>query len=118
MQIWLSIILMTCRHSIQCAHGVELASRPNSTANGDAAVFLGLGDETGKEGNIVDGGEEQKDEKIGGHMRSVPMFSCSHVLMFPCSLCWRTSWPIGQTPLRAERQGEFGSVPTETEKSM
>ena len=39
-----------------------------------------VGDETGKEGNIVDSGEEQKDEKIGGHMRSVLMFSCSHVL--------------------------------------
>ena len=80
MQILLSIILMTCRHSIECAHGVELASRPNSTANGDAAFFLGLGDETGKERNVVDGGEEQKDERIGGHMRSVLMFSCSHVL--------------------------------------
>ena len=46
-------------------HGVELASRPNSSANGAAVKFIGLGDETGQEGNIVDDGEERNDENLG-----------------------------------------------------
>ena len=50
-------------------HGVELAFQPNSPTNGAAAEFIGLGDETGHEGNIVDDGEEQNDENVGGFMR-------------------------------------------------
>ena len=56
-------------------HGVEVASRPNSPANGAAAEFIGLGDETGHEGNIVDDGEEQNDENVGGFMRKSNMTS-------------------------------------------
>ena len=54
-------------------HGVELAIRPNSPANGAAAEFIGLGDETGHERNVVDGGEEQNDENVGGFMRKNDM---------------------------------------------
>ena len=56
-------------------HGVEVASRSNSPANGAAAKFIGLGDETGHEGNIVDDGEEQNDENVGGFMRKSDMTS-------------------------------------------
>ena len=40
-------------------HGVELAIRSNSPADGAAAEFIGLGDERGHEENIVDDGEKQ-----------------------------------------------------------
>ena len=56
-------------------HGVELDIRSNSPANGAAAEFIGLGDETGHEGNIVDDGEEQNDENVGGFMRKSDMTS-------------------------------------------
>ena len=44
-------------------------------ANGDAALFLGHGDETGKEGNIAGGGEEQEDERPEWSMRRSDMTS-------------------------------------------
>ena len=56
-------------------HGVELAIRPNSPANGAATEIIGLGDETGHEGNVVDGGEEQNDENVEGFMRKNDMTS-------------------------------------------
>ena len=50
--------------------GVASARRLNSPANGDAAVSVGLDDETGNGGNAVDCGVEQKSE---GSMRRSDM---------------------------------------------
>ena len=46
-------------------HGVVWANRPNSPANGAAVEIIGLGDETGHEGNVEDDAEEQNDKNVG-----------------------------------------------------